>query len=124
MLLLEDVIKMFPAVGDEALLPDDGIGELSVLNCAAGDITIKFDKKDKKDVEQARQIIKDLQGRGYLLFVQDGTELKKVTKFLPDTCEYVLQEPSEQPKSKRRRTGKRVPMTKVKATAIAPTAGG
>lgn len=172
MFSVDEIIRMFPQLEETETEVDDEIGELSVLNCAAGDINIKFDKDDPKDVENARKIIQDMQRRGYVIFIQDGKETKRVDGFDPKTCEYLLREPEtetpiksvirvarrssicykchkpieagtsyyelkirkthiscgepviEDGRKKRQRQMRRVPMTKTKATGIAPTSGG
>lgn len=92
MFAIEEILHMFPQLEETSEETDDGVGELSVLNCAAGDINIKFDKDDPKDVENARKMIQDMQRRGYIIFIQDGKETKRVDGFDPKTCEYILHE--------------------------------
>lgn len=108
-------------------------GSLSVLNCAAGDIRVSFDKDDPQEIVRAKRIIKDMLARGYLLFVEQPEGLIPVKKFDPEREVYILadgptEEPEpavegEQPKKKRGRP-KGVPMRTTKATGIPRTAGG
>lgn len=113
-------------------------GELSVLNCNAGDINISFDGSNPLEVERAKRIIEDMLRRGYALFVQVGEELKKVKRFDPKTCEYIIaagadygeaiDAQDEVTKTKRKATKsakeRRLSLTTSRATGVAPTAGG
>lgn len=162
---LDTIATLFTEVRDDA--PDDvEVGELSVLNCTAGDINIKFDKDDAKETENAKRIIQDMLRRGYLLFVVHGRKTERVYGFDPKSCEYLIKESTEvvasdvktrvarrhkrcSKCSKQIKPGesyldskgrvahvacgipdksitrmKRVPMKRVRATGVAPTAGG
>ncbi len=120
-------------------------GELSVLNCTAGDIVVSFDKGSAAEVERAKRIIQDMLKRGYALFVHDDDgKLQKVKRFDPETCEYVIVDgplyagdqsavdvdQSENENEPKRRPGRpkkaetRRPLTSTRATGIAPTSGG
>lgn len=119
-------------------------GELSVLNCSAGDIRIKLDKDNPIDILRAKRMIVDMLRRGYLLAIEgeDG-KLQPVHSFDENAGEYIILEaalysggdepPAEEeqvdqtaePKlQKGKPTKKRVPMDKAKATAVPMTAGG
>jgi len=128
------------------MIPDSVVGELSVLNCTEGDIRVCLDNKNPVDIARAERIITDMLKRGYMLFIQEGksAKLKRVQKYDPKTKEYIVaegplysgegnideekkEEAGAQPKATRKgKKGptRRVPISKARATGIAPTAGG
>lgn len=103
------------------------MGSLEVLNCNAGHLTFTFDKEDPLQVEKARRAITDMLARGYAIFVEreDGT-VRKVKRFDRNSNSYILSDTPEPtaPKKSKKKTEEKVPMQKVKATRVAPTAGG
>lgn len=83
-----DVSALFMNIPTE---PTTKGGELSILNCAAGDIRIQFDKKDPEDVNRAKKIIQDMQRRGYIIMVEDSNgEFHRVYKFDDKKNEYLI----------------------------------
>jgi hypothetical protein len=111
-------------------------GEVIVLSVHRGDMRLKFDSDDPAEVEQARIAIQDMLKRGYMIFVdtsddRSGEGLLRVHSFDPTRNEYIVrvdkrskaykeaQEVGEKPPKE-----KRVPATKARATAVAPTSGG
>jgi hypothetical protein len=116
------------------------VGELSVLNCGAGDIRVSFDKNNPMEIERAKRIIQDMLKRGYALFVEVDGKLQKVRKFDAEKCEYLIAdgptiapetrdhsedaEPEPERKKRGRPAFKAVPMKTSKATGVAPTSGG
>lgn len=114
-------------------------GELSILNCRAGDIRIPLDEAKPIELAKAKQQVTDMLKRGYLLAIEIDGILQPVKSFDAETGEYIVEElvpsdegeavyePVELPKKVRpkgKTTKKRVPMTSVKATGIPPTGGG
>jgi hypothetical protein len=104
-------------------------GYVDVLNCMEGHMKFSFDKNIPEEVEKAKKAIMEMMGRGYMIFVEEGGEQKRVKKFDPETDTYILEEPEPDPEittevKKGKRTGRRVPLKGAKATGIAPTAGG
>lgn len=121
-------------------------GELSVLNCRAGDLKFSFDSANPIEVERARRVVADMLKRGYALFVDVGGTLRKVTAFDESTNSYIIAdgplyagdaEPPQsrpstqstltvatQPRKPGRPPKKSIPARSHKAIAIAPTAGG
>lgn len=115
------------------MIPSDTIGTLSVLNINDGDTKFSFDSSNPQDVERAKQCIQDMLKRGYILFVSVGEEpngkLKRVKRFNPKTCEYIISEIQEQtaPDIKgKKNAGKSraIDAKKHRATAVPRTAGG
>jgi hypothetical protein len=115
-------------------------GELSVLNCTAGDIRIKFDKENPVDTERAKRMIQDMLRRGYILVVEAKGKTVIAKEFDAKHGEYIVAEgalysggeqaesedvAAPEPALPKRGKGKRgVPMKSVKTTAFAPMAGG
>lgn len=114
-------------------------GELSVLNCTAGDIRIKFDKDNPVDVERSKRMISDMLRRGYILVVEVDGKPVICKEFDPERCEYIVAEgafypggvpaPSEvvtepEPLPKRGKGRRGVPMKSAKATGVPPMGGG
>ena len=131
---LIDTEDLEPIVADE-----QPIGSLSVLNCGAGDLKFRFDANDPDEVEKAKKVIEDMLKRGYTILVEVDGEWRRATGFDPaKNCYLVTEPPPEQPVAvdpaqtapppppkKRGRPKKReVPAATVRATAVAPTAGG
>lgn len=105
------------------------LGQLDVLNCGTGHLSFKFDKNDAAEVEKARKVIQDMLRRGYMLFVEDGKEQKRVRKFDENTDEYILEEPDPEvakvlDQAAPPPSGRRVPIRRGRATAVGPSAGG
>ena len=93
------------------------IGELAVLNVYGGDVTIKFDKDDEEELKKAKEMIKDMLKRGYLLFVEepDGSH-KPVKRFSAKRDCYIIKDlPGEE---------KERPLKKTKTIAVPRTSGG
>ena len=113
------------------------MGELSILNCSAGDIRVKFDKTDKAEIIRAKKMIADMLKRGYLLAIEVDGKLEPVEKFDPTTDEYVILESvttpaGEDPLPAKSKPGrpkgpykqKRVPISDAKAIGVPRTGGG
>lgn len=113
------------------------MGELSVLNCTAGDIRIKFDKENQVDVERAKRMIQDMLRRGYILAVEVKGKTIIAKDFDAEHGEYIVAEgalypgtdadntePEPEPFPKRGKRRRGVPMKTAKATGVPPTAGG
>lgn len=113
-------------------------GELSILNCRAGDIRITFDKDSEVEVERAKRMIQDMLKRGYVLAVEIKGKLVLAKEFDAARGEYIVAdggtfaaepvptvaEPFPVVKGKRGQPKGRVPMKSAKATAIPPMGGG
>lgn len=110
-------------------------GFLDVLNVGAGHLTFRFDKNRDEEKAKAKKVITDMLKRGYMIFVLDGGEQKRVRAFDEAHEEYILEEPDvipeapevtdQKPEVRRlARRGKRVALTAARATGIGPTAGG
>lgn len=105
---------------------EQSAGSLSILSVGRGDTTIRFDGDKPEDVEIAKATIQDMLKKGYLIFIKDDDgKLRKVRKFDPETSEYIvradvtaIERAGGKAKDERRK------MTRSRATAIAPTAGG
>lgn len=129
-----------------------GYGTLSILNAGMGDIRLSFDTAEEEEVARARKIVTDLLAQGYAIVVveEDGTH-SMVRDFDPESGEYLIgsrdksrvtgageggrasgyvgTEAAEEgtppaTPEKKKRGGRRVKAGKVKATAVAPSAGG
>lgn len=111
------------------------MGNLSVLNCCAGDIRITVTKDDKDSIETAKKMIQDMLSKGYLIAIEgpDG-QFIPVDKFDPDQQVYVITEKNLDPAAKETKRPKgrprgaykktAVPMDQAKAIAVPRTAGG
>lgn len=99
-----------------------GAGQLDVLSVGSGHVRIEIAEGDEAAIERARQMIEEMMGRGFSIFVEqpDGTT-SRVKKFNPKKMVYIIDEPGA--KAKRKPT-KEVPVGKAKATAVGRTAGG
>lgn len=109
------------------------MGELSVLNCGAGDMKFSFDSDDPLEVARASRVVTDMLHRGYMLFVEVDGKLDRVTDFDPETTEYIIADgPGEHSpvtetttkKTTKKKAKKRVSAKGKRATGVAPTAGG
>ena len=98
-------------------------GELSILNCGAGDIRITFDKASETEVAKAKDMIKDMLRRGYAIFIETPTGTRRVKRFNPETEVYVVHDLPD-PGEKRTAKTSNVPMRRAKATSVGRTAGG
>lgn len=120
-------------------------GEVSVLNVNAGDLKLSFNSKNPIEVEQARQVVRDMLHRGYLLFAYLDDQWVRIREFDDKTDEYLVAwgpaapassepptqtYPNGEPEPPARRPGrpkgskKRVPARSTNVTGVAPTAGG
>lgn len=108
------------------LIPTDNLPDVSVLNCGAGDLTFSFDESNPEEVKRAKRVVTDMLKQGYLLFALIDGEQRRVTKFDPKTCEYIVTEPkkADKPKIAKGTQRKRVPARGTKVTSVAPRAGG
>lgn len=113
---------------------------LAILNCAAGDIRVAFDKGDPQEVARAERIVADMLSRGYIIFAYDEEgKLHRVESFDATTCEYVIADGPQHGKKQAAKTGtpkkakessekdpprKRLPADKSPAVGVARTAGG
>ena len=116
------------------------IGELAILNVAAGDTKLSFDPKNPGEVKRAAGIVKDMLKRGFALLIEVGKDeagplYRRALAFDPKTAEYIIagapeetsnvKEPSSAPpRSRKGKATTRVPATAAKAVAVARTAGG
>lgn len=50
------------------------IGELAILNVAAGDTKLSFDPANKAEVQRASAIVEDMLKRGFALLIQIGED--------------------------------------------------
>lgn len=121
-------------------------GELAILNVSAGDTKLTFDPKKPEETKRACAVVTDMLRRGFAVMVEVGSNdrgplYQRVKEFDAETAEYIIvgvpddqQEPThgkEQQASPapRRRKGKasttvRLPASRTKAVAVAPTSGG
>lgn len=113
-------MSVIPAETIEQLALEQG--DLSVLNVGAGDLRFSFDSQDPAEVERAQRVIEDMLKRGYNVFVEWGSGLRRVKKFMASRNTYVIEEPNaDQPQKKRE---VEVPAKQTRAYGVAPTAGG
>lgn len=88
-------------------LASDSI-EIDVLNCAEGDLELKYDPKKPDDVKEAKATIDRMLRSGYALFVHDDEgELQAVTSFDPKKGEYVLKKRRGRPKASVKASGRK-----------------
>lgn len=97
-------------------------GELDVLNCGAGHLQFRFDKGSPDETEKARRVIQDMLNRGYSIFVETASGLRRVKRFNPKTDCYVVEEPHESDPKKK--VTRQLPLRTTKATGVGRTAGG
>ena len=115
------------------------MGELGILNVGAGDDKLVFDPNDPKSMERGARVVADMLQRGYALLIEvpdgkGGTKTKRVTRFMPDRHEYLIDEVPEEATAPRidRRKGPRkariversVPAAGTRGIAVARIAGG
>ena len=95
---------------------------LRILSVGEGDLTIKFSTSDKAEKLRGAKLVKDLLRQGYAIMVEVGRNekgplLQRVTKFDPETCEYIVM--GEPDKIAEKRVSFHTP-----SVAVARTAGG
>lgn len=120
------------------------MGEIGILNVAAGDTKLTFDPKKPDEVKRASLIVADMLKRGFALLIEVGKDeagplYRRASGFDPATAEYIiagapadLEVPNVKgPSSKapgrtpgRRKSETRVPATAARAVAVGRTAGG
>lgn len=71
------------------------IGELAILNVAAGDTKLTFDPSKPEERRRAAAVVTDMLKRGFAILVQvgekDGKPLyQRAESFDPETCEYII----------------------------------
>lgn len=106
---------------------------LAILNVAAGDTKITFDKNNPEERERACKVVQDMLKRGYAILVhageKDGKPLfLRATEFDPETAEYIVAGVPEtefvpEPEAKIPKKV-RLPAEGRKAVAVARSAGG
>lgn len=128
-------------------------GTVSILNVAAGDTKLTFDKNNAQESIRAARIVRDMLRRGYALLIEvvqpDGSKAyQRAIDFDPETSEYIIadfdplggqrnneeaseesvdataQNSGETEPPAPRRSRRRVAATDTKAVAVARTAGG
>lgn len=109
-------------------------GSLSVLNCGAGDIEVRFNQHQPEEVERAISMLKDMQRQGYAILVKndDGSYSRAVeidaARGLyvisgdPASTEDVT--PIEPTQKKRGRARRTAPIASSHAVGVARSAGG
>ena len=123
------------------------MGGVGILNVGAGDTKLVFDPSKPDEVKRSAAIVRDMIRRGFVLLIEvgrdDGGEplYRRAHDFDERTAEYIIAGPvpeqsmgavsDEKPASAPRRKGARkakqstrVPADRVKAVAVARTAGG
>jgi hypothetical protein len=126
------------------------IGEVAILNVAAGDIKLSFDPSQPKEVARAAKIVKDMIRRGFVMLIEVGMDDKgplyrRAHDFDETTSEYIVagdpaddfsedehhdEKPASPPRQGRkpasRRTAppRRIPASTTRAVAVSRTAGG
>lgn len=121
------------------------IGELGILNVAAGDTKLTFDPRKPAEVRAASKTVKDMIRRGYAILIEVGRDDKgplyrRALDFDAETAEYIIagtpEEEAEEdargeasappPRRERKKATapKRVAATATSAIAVARTAGG
>jgi hypothetical protein len=79
---------------------DATMGELSVLNVGAGDITVTFNKEDRGETAKALRMLKDMSARGYAIMVQLPDHSYVRAKAIDEhTASYVVVLPEDLPVS-------------------------
>jgi hypothetical protein len=97
-------------------------GMLDVLSVGKGDIRLTV-SGTPEEIEKGRRIIEEMLAKGYSIFVEGETGLKRVKKFNPARMTYVISELAP-PGSEQKVVEKEVPVAGSKAKAIGRTAGG
>lgn len=130
------------------MIPNDALGRMQVLNVGDGDTEFSFDPCKPDERERAKNVVGDMLKAGYVLFAKlaDG-RLRRVLKFSPKNCMYVIADPEEsgdvkdeetatteaaapqateatQPKRRGRLRTRTVDAGKVRTIGVARTAGG
>lgn len=126
------------------------IGEVAILNVAAGDTKLSFDPSNPTEAKRSASIVKDMLRRGFVLLIEVGQDgegrplYRRAHDFDENTAEYIIagsvsddmKEPriDQEPAGKTPRTRKaaaartsrkrRIPASSAKAVSVARTAGG
>lgn len=93
------------------------VGTLDVLQTGRGHLRLEIPEGDSGEVEKARKMIEDMQKRGYSIFIEtsDG-KTRRMKKFDPKRMVYLIDAPAGGLEE--------AAVSKSKATAVGPTAGG
>lgn len=122
------------------------IGEVAILNVAAGDTKLTFDPSKPDEVKRSAGIVRDMIRRGFVLLIEVGADEKgpiyrRALDFDESASEYIIAgdataipkeprssvKPAVPPRPRQQATPKgraRVPASATKAVAISRTAGG
>lgn len=123
-------------LADEAHIEVVCPGMLEVLSVGKGDIKLSIGGDDPAEVEKAKQIIQEMLAKGYGLYVETDTGLRRVKRFNPKRMTYVVKELPEgeampagpakpgTPRTKSKSVEREIPVAGSRATAIGRTAGG
>jgi hypothetical protein len=127
------------------------MGEVAVLNVAAGDTKLTFDPNDPEEAARSAKIVDDMIKRGFVLMIEVGRDergplYRRATAFDPDTHEYIgtamdeagsattessnVEDPPAKARGRRKGTSRssgstrRVKASSAKAVAVARVSGG
>jgi hypothetical protein len=129
------------------------MGEVAVLNVAAGDTKLTFDPNDPEEAARSAKIVDDMIKRGFVLMIEVGRDergplYRRATAFDPDTHEYIIagtamdeagsattessnvEDPPAKARGRRKGTSRssgstrRVKASSAKAVAVARVSGG
>lgn len=105
---------------------------LDVLNVGHGHLEIRFNQHDPAETDRAKHIISDMLQKGFAIFVDLGSEkgLHRVTAFDPVENAYIIKDSPDIPADSvaapapKGKATRKVPVSKVRATAVGRSAGG
>lgn len=107
-------------------------GQLDVLSVGRGHLRITVDDKDPEGIDKARRMIEDMLKRGFSIFVETDSGLKRVKKFSAKRMTYLIDDipdddalESTRPTPSPKHTPKKeVKVSESKSTVVGRTAGG
>lgn len=101
-------------------------GMLEILSVGKGDIKLTIDSTDPAEVADARKVIEEMLAKGYGIFVETDSGLRRVKKFNPKRMTYVIAEvvDAPTPDAKPKVVDRHVPVAGSRAKAIGRTSGG
>lgn len=109
--------------------------QVSVLNAARGDFTADFDTDDESGRKHLAEFVADMLAKGYALFLEDGDETHRITKYDADAQTFeVVASKERRGRAKIRVAEDTAPAaaapsvrgggSRRRVTAVAPSAGG
>ena len=104
---------------------------LEYLSTIQGDAKVTVEDDDPKERANLAQVIKELLEKGHAVFIEQGSETRRVKGYDPDKNEWIVAVPPSDTYPVRRGRGRprknslgRLPGRPAKVTVVPPIAGG